>query len=453
MMKSNRRKFLKETALLGAAAATSWSFVPLTLGSISKPACLGGKPLIDAGNWPVWPKWVPRADEEQILQVLRSGIWSRANVTTEFETRWAETIGTKRCLTVVNGTNALITTLANFGVGAGDEVIVPPYTFIATIMAVLANGAMPVFVDVELDTFLMDPQKIEEKITPCTKAIIPVHIAGLPVDMDPIMAIAAKHQLLVIEDACQAHLAEYDGKRVGSIGDAGCFSFQNSKNMAIGEGGAITSNNDAFMDRCYSYHNLGLPYGSAVGTVASGSVIVGTKTRFTEYQAAIGLAMLKPVDTETTLRNENAAYLRSLLVDIPGIAPYRLYDKVTRAAFHLFPFRFEREAFKGLSREQFIQALNAEGIPCSSGYGIITDKPYLKGAFAEKRFKQAYPEDILDFGTYVEKNSCVNSNKLCEQQAVWFTQNMLLGTKNDMERIAEAIKQLYSHADTIKKIK
>lgn len=450
-MCKNRREFIKEGALLGTAAAMSWSFAWPAQVAATKPAYLGGTPLMDNNNWPIWPKWVSPSDEEQIVQVLRRGIWSRAGVTTEFERRWAETIGTKRCLAVVNGTNALITALANLKVGAGDEVIVPPYTFIATIMAVLANGAMPVFVDVELDTFLMDPAQIEAKITPRTKAIMPVHIAGLPVDMDPILTIAAKHRLLVIEDACQAHLAEYDGKRVGSLGHAGCFSFQNSKNMAIGEGGAITSNDEAFMDRCYSYHNLGLPYGSAVGTVASGSVMVGTKTRFTEYQAAIGLAMLKPVDSETSLRNERAAYLSQLLKEIPGIAPYRLYEKVTRAAFHLFPFRFEKGAFRGLSREKFIRALQAEGIPCSSGYGIITDKPYLEEAFSEKRFQQAYPKEMLDFNRYKEKNSCVNSDKLCTEQAVWFTQNMLLGTKNDMERIAEAIKRIYKHADAIKK--
>lgn len=438
--------------MLGTAAAMSFSFRWPTQYVNAKPALLGGKPLMDTNEWPTWPKWVSKTDEEEILKVLRSGIWSRAGVTTEFERRWAETIGTERCLTVVNGTNALITTLANFGIGEGDEVIVPPYTFIATIMSVLANGAMPVFADVELDTFLMDPARIEEKITSRTKAIMPVHIAGLPANMDAILQIARKHNLVVIEDACQAHLAEYDGKRVGSIGHAGCFSFQNSKNMAIGEGGAITSNDDKFVDRCYSYHNLGLPYGSAVGNVSSGSVIVGTKIRFTEYQAAIGLAMLKPVDEQTTLRNQNAAYLSSLMKDIPGLLPYRLYEKVNRAAFHLFPFRFEKDSFRGLSRDQFLKAMKAEGIPCMAGYGIITDKAYLSDAFAQRRYQLAYSRELLDFNNYKERNQCTNSDKLCTEQAVWFGQNMLLGSKQDMERIAIAMKRIYSHADAIKKV-
>ncbi|GAA4786439.1 DegT/DnrJ/EryC1/StrS family aminotransferase [Olivibacter ginsenosidimutans] len=446
-----RRKFIQNTTLLGAGTALAWPFSTSFAEATAKPALLGGAPLMEVKKWPTWPRWVSAADESKIIDVLRSGVWSRADKTDAFEKHWAQTIGTKRCLTVVNGTNALITTLANLGVGAGDEVIVPPYTFIATVMAVLAVGAMPVFVDVELDTFLIDPSRVEEKITAQTKAMIPVHIAGLPADMDRLLALAKKHHLLVVEDACQAHLAAYRGKLVGSLGDAGCFSFQNSKNMAIGEGGAITSNNDAFMDRCYSYHNLGLPYGSAVGTVTSGSVIAGTKVRFTEYQAAIGIAMLHRLEEETRLRNENAAYLHRLLADIQGVHPYRLYEGVTRGAYHLFPFRLDKEEFKGLSRDLFLKALQAEGVPCSAGYATLTDKPYLASAFSERRFVQAYPKEMLDFNGFVERNRCPNNEKLCQEQAVWFTQNLLLGTKTDMEGIAAAIRRIYDHAEAIKK--
>ncbi len=221
--------------------------------------------------------WNPATDEEQLLKVLRSGVWSRAEVVTEFEKKWAETIGAKRCLAVVNGTNALIASLVQLGIGGGDEVIVPPYTFIATVAAILQTGAMPVFVDTDPETFQIDPDKIEAKITPRTKAIMPVHILGLPADMIKIMAIAKKHNLLVVEDACQAWLAEIDHKKVGTFGNAGCFSFQNSKNIPIGEGGAIVSDDEAFMDRCYSYHNYGNPYGTMVGEVGSGTVIAGNK--------------------------------------------------------------------------------------------------------------------------------------------------------------------------------
>ena len=165
-----------------------------------------------------------------------------------------------------------------------------------------------------------------------------------------------KHNLLVVEDACQGWLAEIDHKKVGTFGNAGCFSFQNSKNIPIGEGGAIVSDDDEFMDRCYSYHNYGNPYGTSVGEVGSGTIMEGTKLRMTEYQAAIGLAQLKRLEEQTTKRNENAAYLKSKLKRIPGILPYKLNPKVTRAAFHLFPFRYKKEEFSGLSREKFLKS-------------------------------------------------------------------------------------------------
>ncbi|WP_257668302.1 DegT/DnrJ/EryC1/StrS family aminotransferase [Parapedobacter tibetensis] len=448
----SRRDFIAKSSLLGAGIAVAPHVFSSTLAIGSKPAILGGRGIWADKQWPKWPRWVPETDEKKLLEVVRSGIWSRASVTAEFESEWARTLGAKRCLSVVNGTNALITALSQFHIGAGDEVIVPPYTFIASVTSVLLNGAMPVFVDIDPETFQIDPTKIEAKITSRTKAIMPVHILGLPVDMDRIMAIAKKYNLFVIEDACQAHLAEYNHKKVGTIGHAGCFSFQNSKNLPIGEGGAVVSNDDQFIDRCFSYHNLGIPYGTAVGTVSSGSVIMGTKVRFTEYQAAIGLAMLKRLDAETTTRNENAAYLSSLLQQIPGIVPYKLYDKVTRAAFHLYPFRFMKEAFGGLTRTSFIKAMRAEGVPCSSGYTLLTDKPYLNDAFQSAAFKAIYPPEMLDFDAYVAANRCPKNEQLCNEEAVWLTQNMLLGPRTDMDEIAGAISRIHKNAASIAKL-
>lgn len=449
-MNSSRRDFLIKSSVLGLGMVAAPTLFSQGSWGKSIPAIAGGSPLFKNKEWPKWPVWDIETDEPRVLEALRSGVWSRAKLTTEFEEEWAGAVGVKRSLTVVNGTNALITTLANLGVGPGDEVIVPPYTFIATIMAVLQNGAMPVFADVEEDTFLIDPKRIEEKITARTKVIMPVHIAGLPADMGRILEIARKHKLAVVEDACQAHLATYGGKMVGSIGDVGCFSFQNSKNLPIGEGGAIVSDDDRFMDRCYSYHNLGLPYGSAVGTVSSGSLIVGTKVRLTEYQAAIGLAMLKRLDSQTSLRHRNAQYLTSLLKDVPGIYPARLYEEVDRGAYHIYPFRYVESEFGGLSRQQFIAALNAEGIPCSSGYGVITDLPYLQDAFGSAVFKHAYTPRQIDFAQYVIANRCPVNDKLCNEQAVWFMHNLLLGPKEDMELIAAAIRRVHQNIDLIK---
>lgn len=278
--KYSRREFVKQNSLAGLGAVVAMGIAPTLMANSATDngnlAILGGQKVRSKG-WPVWPMWNPATDEELVLEVLRSGVWSRAGVVTEFEKKWADTIGTKRCLAVVNGTNALIAAMVNLGIGGGDEVIVPPYTFIATVAAVLQTGAMPVFVDTDPKTFQIDAEKIEAKITPRTKAILPVHILGLPADMIKIMAIAKKYNLLVVEDACQGWLAEIDHKKVGTFGNAGCFSFQNSKNMPIGEGGAIVSDNEVFMDRCYSYHNFGHQYGTMVGATGSGSIIAGTK--------------------------------------------------------------------------------------------------------------------------------------------------------------------------------
>jgi len=452
--KYSRRKFVKHNSKVGIGVALGMSLSPslfaTNLNAKAKPAILGGAPA-HTGGWTKWPKWNPDTDEKQVLEVLRSGVWSRSGLVSEFEEKWAQTIGAKRSLAVVNGTNALIAAMIQAGIGGGDEVLVSSYTFIASTASILATGAIPVFVDSDPDTFQIDTKKIEEKITSRTTAIMPVHILGLPADMTTIMKIANKHKLVVIEDACQGWLAEIDNKKVGTFGKAGCFSFQNSKNMAMGEGGAIVSDDDDFMDRCYSYHNYGNPYGTAVGTVGSGTVIAGTKLRITEYQAAIGLAQLKRLEQETKLRNENAGYLRAQIDEIPGIIPYTLYENVTRAAFHLFPFRFKKEEFNGLSREIFIQALNAEGVKCSGGYAPLNKMPYLNNTFQSKNFKLMYPPEMLDINTYLERNQCPVTDMLCDEEGIWIYQNALLGSRSDMDDIAMAIRKIQKNSSEIKR--
>jgi dTDP-4-amino-4,6-dideoxygalactose transaminase len=449
----SRRKFLKNSTLTGLGVGLTTGVAPNLFAGYSEnagtAAILGGQP-VRTKDWPEWPMWDPKTDEERVIKVLRSGIWSRAKVVAEFEEKWAETIGTKRCLATTSGTQALITALRQLNVGAGDEVIVTPYTFIATIDAILMNGAMPVFVDTNPATSQIDADKIEEKITSRTTTILPVHILGLPADMVKIMSIARDNNLTVLEDACQAWLAEIDNKKVGSFGDAGCFSFQNSKHIPIGEGGAIVSDNEEFMDRCFSFHNFGRPHGKVVGTVSGEYVLLGSKCRTTEYQAAIGLAQLKRLEGQTKIREENAKYLRAKIKDIPGILPYELSENATRAVFHIFPFRYKKDEFHNLSRSKFIEALKAEGIPCSGGYSPLNNMPYLKDAFQSKNFQKVYPKEMLDFDGFVERNQCPQTDQLCKE-AVWFRQSMLLGSKSDMDDIAMAIEKVHNNADKINK--
>jgi len=439
-----RRQFIS-AASAGSLAAVASGTIP-AYGNLrrkaGKLAILGGRP-VRTKAFPGWPIWDKNNDEKLILSVLRSGVWSRAKVVAEFEKKYAELMGAKRCLATTNGTNALLTALHCLDVGIGDEVLVPPYTFIATIDVIFLSGALPIMVDTDPETFQINPDKIEERISEHSKAILPVHILGLPANMDKINTIAKKHNLLVVEDACQAWMAEWKGKKCGTLGDLGCFSFQNSKNLPCGEGGAIVGNNDEIMDRCYSYHNFGRPYGSVTGR---GHAILGTKCRMAEYQAAILLAQMKRLEKQTRTRNENAKYLTYRIKDIPGIIPHKLYDGVTRAAYHLYPFRYIKENFNGLSRGKFLAALKAEGIPCSGGYGQVNKGDFFEEALNSKNFQKSYSKERLN--RCRELNHCPDNNQLC-REAVWFGQNLLLGTKKDMDDIADAILKIYDNRDKL----
>jgi dTDP-4-amino-4,6-dideoxygalactose transaminase len=442
----NRREFLNAASAASLAAAASGA-IP-AFGNVGKKAgklaILGGKP-VRTKSFPGWPVW-DKSAEEPVLSILRSGKWfrGRGNTVSKFEEQYAKLMGAKRCVCTVNGTNALLTALHVLDIGVGDEVIVSPYTFIATYNVVFGSCALPVFVDTDPETFQINPDKIEERINKNTRAILPVHILGLPANMDKINAIAKKHNLVVIEDACQAWMAEWRGKKCGTVGDLGCFSFQNSKHLPCGEGGAVIGNDDAIMDRCYSYHNCGRPFGSVKAT--SGYPIIGTNRRMTEYQAAILLSQIKRLEKDAQKRTENADYLTSKIKDIPGILPAKFYDGVTRAAYHLYPFRYKKERFNNLSRNKFLSALRAEGIPCSSGYGPQYNDGLIEAALNSNNFRRSFSKERLD--RYRKELHYPDNDQLCKE-AVWFTQNLLLGTKKDMDDIADAILKIYENRDKL----
>ncbi|MHC4309309.1 MAG: DegT/DnrJ/EryC1/StrS family aminotransferase [Planctomycetota bacterium] len=442
----NRREFLNAASAASLAAAASGA-IP-AYGNVSKkagkPAILGGKP-VRTKSFPGWPVW-DKSAEEPVLSILRSGKWfrGRGNTVTKFEEQYAKLMGAKRCVCTVNGTNALLTALHVLGIGVGDEVIVSPYTFIATYNVVFGSCALPVFVDTDPETFQINPDKIEERINKNTRAILPVHILGLPANMDKINAIAKKHNLVVIEDACQAWLAEWRGKKCGTVGDLGCFSFQNSKHLPCGEGGAVIGNDEKIMDRCHSYHNCGRPFGSIKPT--SGYPIMGTNRRMTEYQAAILLSQIKRLEKDAQKRTQNADYLTSKIKDIPGIIPAKFYDGVTRAAYHLYPFRYKKEHFNNLSRDKFLSALRAEGIPCSSGYGPQYKDGVVEAVLNSRNFKRSFSKARL--AKYRRELHYPENDQLCKE-AVWFTQNMLLGTKKDMDDIADALLKIYENRDKL----
>lgn len=389
-----------------------------------KLAIDGGTPVRTV-PFPAWPVFDER-EVQAVVEVTRSGKWGAldGNKVREFEREFAAYQQARHGICVVNGTAALEIALRALGIGPGDEVITTAYTFIATPNAALQVGAVPVFVDIEPDTYLIDASKIEQAITERTKAIIPVHLAGCPADMDAIMDIARRHNLAVIEDACQAWGAEWRGRRVGAIGNAGTFSFQASKNITAGEGGIIVTNDDALNEVIWSLHNVGRRRGGEWYE----HVRIGWNYRMTEWQAAILLVQLARLPSQTAIRDQNARYLTEQLSQIEGIQPVRIDPRVTRHAWHMYMFRYHSDAFGALPRDKFVAALRAEGIPCESGYLPLNRSQAIGNALRQMGARDPQP--------------CPVTEHVAAKEAVWFRQNLLLGTKQDMDTIVEAIAKI-----------
>src|ERR1700722_15688223 len=435
---------LTRRKLLGAASTGLLAARVARPASTGKPTVLGGRPVRTA-PFPSWPV-IAENDERAWMQVLRNGKWNRldGDCARQFEQTWGATLGAKHCLATANGTSALIISLNALGIGPGDEVIVPPYTFVATVNAVLMQHAIPIFVDTDPETFQIDARKIEAAITERTRCILPVHLGGSPVDLDAILAIGRKHNLPVLEDACQAHLAEWRHRKVSTLGALGCFSFQASKNLNSGEGGAILTDDTDLYHVCQSFHNNGRgDTGSGFGYVRNGANL-----RITEFQAALLTEQLKRVEEQSRTREQNAAYLTRQLAEIPGIHPARMYKGATRCAYHLYMLRYEKTLFADLPRAQFLKALRAEGIPGSGGYTPLNKEPFLKHTFDSRAYRAIYPDSRL--AQWGERHQCPANDKLCEE-AVWFTQTMMLGPREDMDQIAEAVRKIQRQAGTLAK--
>ena len=292
---------------------------------------------------------------------------------------------------------------------------------------------VPVFADVDLETFNLDPRALEAAITPRTRAVIPVHFAGQPADMDAIMAIAEKHHLLVIEDAAHAHGASYKNRPAGSLAHLASFSFQSSKNLTSGEGGIVTTNDEKLAAACRSIHNCGrMPTG-----VWYEHHVISGNYRLGELQGALLNAQLERLEEQTKTRDENGRHLAARLQDLPGLHPQRRSDDCTRHAYHLFMLRIDSQQF-GAPRQAVIAALRAEGIPCSAGYGFSLPQQPM---FRDRAFGPYLPSLVerLDY----QRVHCPNSDLLCREQALWLEQAIFLGPREDIDDIYRAFEKIH----------
>jgi len=326
----------------------------------------GGQPVRTA-PWPRWPLFSEK-DLADVEAVLREG--KLTSITgpqvDAFESKFAAQFGVRHALAACNGVTALHLALSALGIGPGDEVIVPAHTFIGSAVPILMANAVPVFVDVDIETFNIDAAGIEAAITDRTKAIVPVHLNGLAADMDAILAIARKYGLFVVEDACQSHGGTYRGRLTGTMGEVGCFSFFEDKVITTGEGGMMITNDRAIYDRARCFRSYGEELVTGLEERKYEHVALGFNYRMGAMNAALGMNQLDRLEAMVEKRNRNAAYLRSRLAEVPGIIPPREIPGC-RHAYYKFVCRIDRSRIDA-DALTFVEAIKAEGVAATPRY-------------------------------------------------------------------------------------
>ena len=403
-------------------------------------ALLGGEKLIKEDYLSLFPEWPPRDEEttELLKQVYMSGEWSfNSRAEQEFEKAFAEYHGAKYGIFMVNGTTTLECSLAALGVKAGDEVIVPALTWMATALAASYVGATPVIVDIEPSTLCMDPEKMRAAITPKTKAIIPVHAYGSTADMEKILAIADQHGIPVVEDCAHMHGGFWNGRGVGSWGKIGSFSFQQSKTMSSGEGGICITSDPELAEKIFLLKHIGYSRGIPQGQAQKAPEgLLCHNYRATAFQAIILSQQLKNLNKMIDTYSRNAAYLRDCIKDIPGVrmqSPGRLAEPQGHYTFHLI---FDGEPFKEIPTSIINQALTEEGFPL----GDRTHGPVYKAALFNLN---------LEKGEYrIPDGRCA----VCEEI---FTRTLgsshyVLTNRSTIEKLSAVLHKIYDHIDELR---
>ncbi len=420
---------------------------------MSRLALLGGKPVrnVKRNPWPKWPVWDER-EEKGLLEVLHSGVWSyNGPKERRFNEAFAKFTGTKYALSIANGTVTLQLALEACGVGYGDEVIVPGLTWQATAAAALDINAVPILVDVTEDTWCIDPARVEEAITARTKAIIPVHLYGSFADMDALRRIARHHNLRVIEDCAHKHGGEWKGKKAGSIGDIGSFSFQLSKLLTAGEGGALTTSDPELYEKLDALRNCGRRPERDIGGRkgegiygSEGDFIQSGNYRLTDFQAALLLEGLRRLPIHNKRRDTNAQYFNAQLSQVPGVRPMRRDKRETAEAYYNFSFRYNQEQFRNLPVARFREALAAElGCRVEASYEPLDACSLYKPRTKPWRYKLTTEHWRRIDPTRFRLPVC---HRIHDQESVCMHHTVLMGTKADMDLILAAIQKIYDNA-------
>lgn len=449
-----RRSFVKGSSA-GLAGITLAGLTSKSLAAFSrkadKLALLGGPPVRSKPFSTVWPIFGDR-EEKALLKALRSRDWCclRGHAVYDFEKTFAHDMGVPKCTLSNGGTTALRSALQCLGVGAGDEVITTPHTFIATINPICNSHALPIFVDIDPDTGSINADLIEAAITEHTKAILPVHLGGWPVDIEKITRIANKHGIPVVEDACQSVYSEVNGRKVGTFGAAGCISFQEWKTLVCGEGGAMLMNDPELIRRCTAYVNNGRDPNEEI----KGYPFPGSNHRMTEFQAAILTEQYHRFKEHDQQRQKNGRTLEKELCKIPGLTLRKRYTPNTRITYFRFELNYDPTLFKNVPASKFAEALRAEGVPLSGGprkysggchqEGMLEDHLNSRGfqrVFSKARlqhYRDAIELPVMEGRTTAKNEMLYGDTKI-----------VLLGERHEINQIIDAFHKVVKHIDQL----
>jgi dTDP-4-amino-4,6-dideoxygalactose transaminase len=412
---------------------------------MARLAIRGGAPVRKA-PWPQWPVYDDR-EIAALTEVVRSRNWGGYpepnHRAAKFARLFAAAHQAKHGICAMNGSVTLEVALAAAGVGWGDEVVVPALTWVATAAAPVHVGAVPVFVDVDPDTYCLDPRRLEEALTPRTRAVIPVHLGSCVADLDAILDIARRHDLVVIEDCAHAHGSTWNGRKVGSFGLAGSFSLQTSKLLTAGEGGVIVTSDDLVAEKCHSLVNCGR---KEAGYDSFPGALLGYNYRLTELQAAVLLAQLGRLEEQWAVRQRNMGRLTARLAEIPGLRPLRCDPRQAPFGAYQYVFRYDAAAFAGISRDLFCRALFAEGVPCDGAFYVtLTRNPLLPLRSREHpQLRERYGDEVTPAHA-----DCPVADRAGFEESVWLHHALFLGTDRDVDDIVEAILKVRANLDEL----